>query len=72
VAAGVVEFSRSHPAQRGADAPAGVVVHRVRRGDTLWTLSRLYDTTVDRLRQLNGLGSRSGLRVGQELVVGTR
>ncbi len=67
VADGVLEFFRLHPPQRSAQETA--VIHRVQRGDTLWTISRLYKTSVDRLRQLNSLGTRSSLRVGQELVV---
>jgi N-acetylmuramoyl-L-alanine amidase len=69
VADGVLEFFRLHPPQRGA--PESAVIHRVQRGDTLWTISRIYKTSVDRLRQLNSLGTRSSLRVGQELVVRT-
>jgi N-acetylmuramoyl-L-alanine amidase len=69
VADGVLEFFRLHPPQRNAQESA--VIHRVQRGDTLWTISRLYKTSVDRLRQLNSLGTRSSLRVGQELVVRT-
>jgi len=69
VADGVLEFFRLHPPQRNAQESA--VIHRVQRGDTLWTISRLYQTSVDRLRQLNSLGTRSSLRVGQELVVRT-
>lgn len=70
IADGVIEFSRVHPPQRteGDEQP---VVHRVQRGDTLWTISRLYNTTVERLRQINRLGAKSSLQVGQELVVRT-
>jgi N-acetylmuramoyl-L-alanine amidase len=70
VADGVIEFFRVHPPQR-RDEPAAVV-HRVQRGDTLWTISRLYHTSVEQLRALNRLGHGSTLRVGQELVVRTR
>ena len=69
VADGVMEFFRLHPPQRSGRE--STVIHRVQRGDTLWTISRLYQTSVDRLRQLNSLGTRSSLRVGQELVVRT-
>jgi N-acetylmuramoyl-L-alanine amidase len=69
IADGVLEFFRSHPPQRvGGDATAAAV-HRVQAGDTLWTLSRKYGTTVSRLRELNGLRPSEELRVGQQLVV---
>ncbi len=45
---------------------ASSVIYRVRAGDNLWTIAERNNTTVDRLRKLNGLrGSR--LRVGQQL-----
>lgn len=69
IADGVLEFFRAHPPQRvGGDATASAV-HRVQSGDTLWTLSRRYGTTVTRLRELNGLRPSEELRVGQQLVV---
>lgn len=46
-------------------------IHVVRRGDTLSDLARAYGTTVSDLRTLNGLGSRSLLRIGQQLIVPT-
>lgn len=50
--------------------PAETVVHRVRRGDTLFALARKYQTTVEQLKMLNRLAS-STLRVGSRLVVST-
>jgi LysM repeat protein len=46
------------------------VTHRVRRGDTLWRIAKLYGTTVDLLRNDNGLPS-DFLDVGQVLRVST-
>ena len=68
IATGVVDFFRVHPPQRGGEE-ARALVHRVQRGDTLWTISRRYNTTVQRLCELNGFGKSQALRVGQELVV---
>lgn len=42
------------------------IEYTVRSGDTLWLLSRRYDTTVDAIRQLNGLTSDM-LSIGQVL-----
>lgn len=69
VADGVLEFFRSHPPQRAGGDLTTSAVHRVQSGDTLWTLSRRYRTTVTRLRELNGLRPSEELRVGQQLVV---
>lgn len=71
VADGVLDFFRAHPPQRLDASPTPSVVHRVQRGDTLWTLSKRYGTTVARIRELNGLNPSEELRVGQELVVTT-
>lgn len=41
--------------------------HRVRRGDSLWTIARRYRLALDDLMRWNRLTERSVLRVGQEL-----
>ena len=44
--------------------------HRVRRGETLFSIARRYGTTVKQLKHLNGLKSkRARLRKGQKLLV---
>jgi membrane-bound lytic murein transglycosylase D len=45
------------------------IVHRVRRGETLYRIARRYRTTVDSIRRWNGLGSSSLLRPGRRLIV---
>ena len=45
---------------------APYIEYTVRSGDTLWLLSRRYDTTVDAIKQLNGLTSDM-LNIGQVL-----
>ena len=66
ISKGVVRFLRASPPTR-ADGES-LVLHRVRRGETLWKISRKYGTTVSRIRETNRLRS-SVLRVGQELLV---
>lgn len=44
-------------------------VHQVRSGETLFSVAKQYDTTVDRIRELNGLNSNSKLAKGQKLYV---
>lgn len=46
---------------------AQMVYHRVKSGDTLGKIARMYGTTVNRLCQLNGLKSTSVLRIGQSI-----
>lgn len=48
--------------------PAGPVYHTVQSGDTLFNLSRRYGTTVERIRQLNGMSDNT-IRIGQSLRV---
>lgn len=43
--------------------------HRVRSGDSLWKISRLHGTSVDRLCQLNGITEGTTLQIGQKLRV---
>jgi len=52
-----------------AKADSGeAVYHTVRRGESLWRIARQYNTTVQRLRGLNGLPS-GRLRPGQRIRV---
>ena len=45
------------------------VQHTVRRGDSLWEISRRYGVSVSALRTLNGLAPDATLRPGQRLTV---
>ncbi len=55
-------------ATRSEMAPArNVGIHVVRRGDNLSTIARRYGVTIQQLRELNNLGNRSMLSVGQRL-----
>lgn len=55
-------------AGEGGTTVAEVRTHRVGRGETLWDLARLYDTSVSRLKQENGLDT-SRIYAGQTLRV---
>jgi membrane-bound lytic murein transglycosylase D len=48
---------------------ASVRRHTVRRGESLWTIARRYDTTVKKVQAVNGLGRGNRIRPGQRLVI---
>lgn len=56
------------PAVERASRTEGPITYRVKRGDTLSSIARLFDTTVDRLKTLNRLRS-SRIAVGDRLTV---
>lgn len=57
-----------HYGEKGRPVIARQRKHRVRKGDTLWDLARLYDTSVNAISRANHLdGNR--IRVGQELIL---
>jgi LysM repeat protein len=43
--------------------------HEVKKGDTLWNISRRYGVSVDQVKQLNNLTSND-IKIGQQLRVG--
>ena len=47
------------------------VIHRVRSGESLYTIGKRYGVSVDRIKAANGL-RRNTIRVGQELVIPAR
>ena len=51
------------------DIQANVAEHIVKKGDTLYNISRRYGMTVDSLRKLNRLPESSTLQIGQKLLV---
>jgi membrane-bound lytic murein transglycosylase D len=62
----VVRVSNSNPAP--VQTRASSVVYRVKRGDTLFSIARLYRTTVAALQRWNNLRS-SAIQVGQRLTI---
>lgn len=48
---------------------AEVRVHRVRPGETLWGIARMYGATVDAIAKVNGIEDPSRIFPGRELIV---
>ena len=48
---------------------AGVRVHKVRPGETLWGIARMYGASVDALVKANGIEDPSRILPGRELIV---
>ncbi len=57
----------STPAPLG---PGGV--HVVRRGETMWSISQRYGTTVEQLARANHIRDFTQIRVGQRLLIPCR
>ncbi len=55
--------------ERRPAASAGNATYRVRRGDTLWAISREFDVPIGDLRAWNGLDRRAAIQSGQRLVL---
>ncbi|MCR5171562.1 MAG: transglycosylase SLT domain-containing protein [Treponema sp.] len=52
----------------GSSAATGRI-HTVQKGETLWSISRLYGVPVDSIRKANSLGSDSVLSIGKILYI---
>src|SRR5690625_671767 len=44
-------------------------IHVVERGDTLWQLARMYDTTINQIALVNRLANQNVLTIGESLVI---
>jgi murein DD-endopeptidase MepM/ murein hydrolase activator NlpD len=60
---------RVSTAEVDAPAPADGVDHVVRRGQTLWRISKVYGVEIEELARANGISDTSSLDTGQVLFV---
>lgn len=51
---------------------AQYVLHKVRRGESLWTISKKYKVSIHDLASVNKVRNRSKIRVGQKLTIPIR
>jgi murein DD-endopeptidase MepM/ murein hydrolase activator NlpD len=57
------------PISFAQDAPSGLSIHVVQRGENLFQIAQLYGTTIDELVRLNGLSDPGSLQIGDRLLV---
>lgn len=59
----------STPVESTVQVPPSIreLVHTVRAGETLFSISKKYGLSVDELKQLNGIGTQNLITVGQKL-----
>jgi len=70
VAAGIVSYMKKYPPPPAEKEKRDTIVHRVQPGETLWAISKKYNTTVASIRSSNRLNESDVLFVGQELLIG--
>jgi len=66
---GDVRVAALPPTQAAAQTGTEPVRHKVVRGETAYTISRLYQVPVASLAEWNGLGADFGIREGQYLLI---
>lgn len=55
---------------KNSNATSGeFVTHTVKSGDNLWDISKKYGVSVEQIRELNGLSTKSILKIGQKLKI---
>ncbi len=67
-----IQVEERNPASQtssGVESEKGAFHHRVKRGESLYALSKKYGVSVGQLQQANQLSRRSFIRVGQILVI---
>jgi LysM repeat protein len=57
------------PVVKAKPAADGSITHVVQSGQSLWMLAHHYGVTIDRLRELNGLGTSDMIYVGQKILI---
>ncbi len=64
----IPEETKAKHAEPVREEPADISIYTVQPGDSLWELSRRFQTSINTLKTLNGLNS-DFLLIGQELII---
>jgi membrane-bound lytic murein transglycosylase D len=65
------EASTEEAATPTPASETGFKYHTIRRGDNLYKISQMYNTTIENIKRLNKLGYNYNLLPGQQIKVGT-
>jgi len=57
------------PVVKATAQPDGSIIHLVQSGQSLWMLAHHYGVEIDRLRQLNYLGTSDMIYIGQKIMI---
>ncbi len=68
----ILARNAAESSSHGASAEGRRVTHRVRSGDTLFSIARRYGVTISQLTAWNGISAKTTLKVGQRLTIRTR
>ena len=55
--------------QEGKESTGACGYYEVKKGDTLWTIARKFNTSVQAIMEANGLNENSILQIGQKIVL---
>ncbi len=70
IVAGIISYLQKYPPP--SSQRREVIVHKVKKGDTLWKISKMYGSTVASIQEANRLNHSTRLYVGQELIIMNR
>jgi membrane-bound lytic murein transglycosylase D len=69
--AAIVKAANAGTQRETGDSERVKIVHRVRSGETLWSIARKYKVYIHQLREWNLLEAEDNLRLGQRLFIWT-
>lgn len=63
--------SATKPA-KAAPEPGGKITHELKKGESLWTLSKRYKVSMDQIAQWNNLKPKQDMKPGKQLIIWQR
>jgi len=52
-----------------SDDQSGMFVYFVKQGDTLWSIAKQYNTTIDNILRFNDLSDGENLEIGKRIII---